>query len=125
MIFSFLFFFGLDFLAGVTDVGREWFRLGAGGETLTGRRRPGPELLVLELLLVWGVVWIVVGGPEACLRLLLPWGGGGGVTKVEAGVIGLDFSTTWLDGLDVVVESADVTVTLAAISFCNTLHVYK
>lgn len=118
MIFSFLFFFGLDFLAGVIDVGREWFRLGAGGETLTGRRRPGPELLVLELLLACGVVWMVVGGPEACLRLLLPWGGG--VTKV--GVTGLDFSATWLDG---VVESADETVTLAAISFCNTLNAYK
>lgn len=120
MIFSFLFFFGLDFLAGVIDVGREWFRLGAGGETLTGRRRPGPELLVLELLLACGVVWMVVGGPEACLRLLLPWGGG--VTKVGAGIIGLDFSAT---SLDVVVESADDTVTLAAISFCNTSNTYK
>jgi len=55
---------------------------------------------------------MVVGGPEACLRLLLPWGGG--VTSAEAGVPGIDFSVTLLDE---VVESADETVTLAAISF--------
>jgi len=72
MIFSFLLFFGLDFLDGVNDDGREIFRLGTGGEFLIGRRRPGPELLVLELLLLCGKVCMVVGGPEACLRLLLP-----------------------------------------------------
>lgn len=58
---------------------------------------------------------MVVGGPEACLRLLLPWGGG--VTCAGAGVTGIDFSVTLLE---VVVESADETVTLAAISFCKT-----
>lgn len=73
MIFSFLFFFGLDFLVGlVTDDCREVFRLDVGGVGLIGLRRPGPELLVLELLLVCCTVCIVVGGPEACLRLLLP-----------------------------------------------------
>jgi len=72
MIFSFLLFFGLDFLDGVNDVDREILRLGIGGEVFTGRLRPGPELLVLELLLVCCAVCIVVGGPEACLRLLLP-----------------------------------------------------
>lgn len=118
MIFSFLLFFGLDFLAGV--VGREWFRLGAGGEGLTGRRRPGPKLLVLELLLACGVVCMVVGGPEACLRLLLPWGGG--VICARVGVAGLGFSVTLLDW---VVESADETVTFAAISFWNTMKHYN
>lgn len=76
MIFSFLLFLGLDFLTGVKDDARETFRLGAGGVILTGRRRPRPMLLVLELLLVCGVVCMVVGGPDACFRLLLPWGGG-------------------------------------------------
>lgn len=77
MTFSFLIFFGLDFLAGVNEEDLEIFRLGAGDEVLTGRRLPGPMLLlVLELLLVCGVVCIVVGGPDACFRLLLPWGGG-------------------------------------------------
>lgn len=77
-----------------------------------GRRRPGPKLLVLELLLACGVVCMVVGGPEACLRLLLPCGGG--VIGAETGVTGVAFSVTFVD---VVVESADETVTLAAISF--------
>lgn len=79
---------------------------------MTGRRRLGPELLFLELLFVCGVVCIVVGGPEACLRLLLPCGGG--VTS-GAGVTGIDFSAATL--FNVVVESADEIVTLAAISF--------
>lgn len=114
MIFSFLLFFGLDFRAGVD--GRELFRLGVGGEFLTNRRRPGPELLVLELLLGCGVVCMVVGGPEACLRLLLPWGGG--ATWVGVGVTGeLGLSTTLFKE---VVESADDMVVLAVISFCNT-----
>lgn len=80
---------------------------------MTGRLRPGPELLVLELLFACGVVCIVVGGPEACLRLLLPCGGG--VTCGGAGVTEVDFSAVTL--FDVVVESADEIVTLAAISF--------
>jgi len=63
---------------------------------------------------------MVVGGPEACLRLLLPWGGG--VTCTGAGVTGIDFSVTLLE---VVVESADETVTLAAISFCKTHYKIK
>jgi len=76
-----------------------------------GRRRPGPKLLVLELLLACGVVCMVVGGPEPCLRLLLPCGG---VICAETGVTGVVFSVTFVE---VVVESADETVTLAAISF--------
>lgn len=107
-------------MAGDNGNGREWLRFGAGGDIFIGRRLPGPELLVLELLLACGVVCMVVGGPEACLRLLLPWGGG--VTWAGVGVTGIDFSVTLLE---VVVESADETVTLAAISFCKTHQTIK
>lgn len=114
MIFSFLFFFGLDFLAEVDNGCREVFRLDDGGDGLIGRRRPGPQLLVLELLLVCWVGCIVVGGPEACLRLLLPWGGR--VVRVGVVLIGLDLTDTLLGE---VVETADETGAVAAISFCN------
>lgn len=117
MIFFFLFFFGLDFLAVDNDDCRKVLRLDDGGDGLIGRRLPVPQLLVLELLLVCWVGCIVVGGPEACLRLLLPCGGGGGVESVGVGVIVLDFTETLLG---VVIEPADETGTVPAISFCNT-----
>lgn len=110
IIFSFLFFLGLELLRAGAKDGLLWFLLGVGGEFLIILLRLGPELLILELLLRCGVVCMVVGGPEACFRLLLPWGGG--VTWTGTG----DFSVALLV---LVVESAEETVISAAISFCN------